>query len=296
MYAERTIGEGQLAPILISFAAIVVIGFILILPLAVVFNEALAPGVTALLAGLADPDAVAAIKLSLLVAGIVVPLNTLFGVAAAWLLTRHHFWGRRVLLTLIALPFSVSPVVAGLVYVLLFGSSGWFAPVLSPWGIRVLFATPALVLATLFVTLPFVASQLIPLMAAQGTNEEEAGLTLGASGWQVLRLITLPRVKWALLQGVLLCTARALGEFGAVSVVSGHIRGLTNTIPLQIEILYNQYDIAAAFGLAAVLALMAVATMAGKALLEWQQARIQERGEAAVLEPGMDTGVGVARA
>ncbi len=277
------IGEGRLAPVLLSLLAVAIVGFVLILPLLVVFTEALADGLVPLLARLADPDAQAAIKLSLLVAGIAVPLTTVFGLCAAWCLTRHRFWGRRALLTLVGLPFSVSPVVAGLVYVLLFGSSGWFAPVLSTPGLRVLFAVPGVVLATLFVTLPFVAAQLIPLMAAQGIAEEEAGLTLGASGWQVFRLVTLPRVRWALLQGVLLCTARALGEFGAVSVVSGHIRGLTNTIPLQIEILYNQYDTAAAFGLSAVLALMALATMAGKSMLEWQQAQAVKRGEEAVL-------------
>lgn len=283
MRAERCIGEGRLAPVLLTGVAVILIGFVLVLPLLVVFTEALADGLSPLLARLADPDAQAAIGLSLFVVAIAVPLNTVFGLCAAWCLTRHRFWGRRALLALVGLPFSVSPVVAGLVYVLLFGSSGWFAPVMATLGLRVLFAVPGVVLATLFVTLPFVAAQLVPLMAAQGSAEEEAGLTLGASGLQVFRLVTLPRIRWALLQGVLLCTARALGEFGAVSVVSGHIRGLTNTIPLQIEILYNQYDTVASFGLSAVLALMAVMTMVGKSVLEWRQAVAVRRGEEAVL-------------
>ena len=283
MRAERRIGESVATSGLLSAAALLVIGFVLVLPLLVVFTEALVDGVGPWLDRLTEPDAVAAITLSLLVAAIAVPLNTGFGLCAAWCLTRHRFPGRRALLALVGLPFSVSPVVAGLVYVLLFGGSGWFAPALSVVHLRVLFALPGIVLATLFVTLPFVAAQLVPLMAAQGAAEEEAGLTLGASGLQIFRLVTLPRIRWALLQGVLLCTARALGEFGAVSVVSGHIRGLTNTIPLQIEILYSQYDTAAAFGLSAVLALMALMTMAGKAVLEWRQAGAVRRGEEAVL-------------
>ncbi len=279
----RTIGEAPWAVMLLCALALMVMAVMLVLPLAVVFAEASAAGAAAFLAALQQPDALAAIRLTLLVTALTVPANTAFGLAAAWCITRHRFVGRRVLVAFIGLPFSVSPVIAGLVYVLLFGRGGWLAPMMDGMGVQILFALPAVVLATVFVTLPYVASQLIPLMEAQGPAEEEAGLTLGATGWQVFRLVTLPRIRWALLQGVLLCTARAMGEFGAVSVVSGHISGLTNTMPLQIEILYNQYELAAAFGMAAVLASLALVTMGVKAVLEWQQERSVQRGQAAVL-------------
>ena len=262
-------------------AAMVVMGVILLLPLILVFRMALSSGWGVLLAALTDPDAAASIRLSLLVAAIVVPLNTAFGICAAWVLTRHRFWGRRLLLPLVGLPFSVSPVVAGLMIVLLFGRTGWFD--VAPFGMRVLFAWPGIVLATVFVTLPYVAAGLVPVLGAAGREEEEAGLTLGASGWQLFWLVVLPRLRWPLLQSVLLCSARALGEFGAVAVVSGRIAGLTNTMPLQVEALYNAYDLTAAFGLAALLASMALLTMGLRAGVDWAQARSMRRGQAAVL-------------
>lgn len=275
------IGEGQVVRWALIGAAMVVMGVILLLPLILVFRMALSSGWGVLLAALTDPDAAASIRLSLLVAAIVVPLNTAFGLCAAWVLTRHRFWGRRLLLPLIGLPFAVSPVVAGLMIVLLFGRTGWFG--VAPLGMQVLFAWPGIVLATVFVTLPYVAAGLVPVLAAAGRQEEEAGLTLGASGWQLFWFVVLPRLRWPLLQSVLLCSARALGEFGAVAVVSGHIAGLTNTMPLQVEALYNAYDLTAAFGLAALLAFMALLTMGLRAGVDWAQARSVRRGQAAVL-------------
>ncbi len=245
----------------------------LLLPLATVFTEALRKGVDVYLAALTEPDAVAALQLTLLAAAIAVPLNLVFGVWAAWAVTKFDFRGKSVLVTLIDLPFSVSPVVAGLVYVLMFGAQGWFGPWLQAHDLKIVFAVPGIVLATLFVTFPFVARELIPLMEAQGREEEEAATVLGASGWQTFRHVTLPNVKWGLLYGVILCNARAFGEFGAVSVVSGHIRGLTNTLPLHVEILYNEYQFAAAFAVASLLALLALVTLALKQFVEWQQAR-----------------------
>ncbi|MES2991108.1 MAG: sulfate ABC transporter permease subunit CysW [Pseudomonadota bacterium] len=245
----------------------------LLLPLATVFTEALRKGVDVYLAALTEPDAVAALQLTLLAAAIAVPLNLVFGVWAAWAVTKFDFRGKSVLVTLIDLPFSVSPVVAGLVYVLMFGAQGWFGPWLQAHDLKIVFAVPGIVLATLFVTFPFVARELIPLMEAQGREEEEAATVLGASGWQTFRHVTLPNVKWGLLYGVILCNARAFGEFGAVSVVSGHIRGLTNTLPLHVEILYNEYQFAAAFAVASLLALLALVTLALKQAVEWQQAR-----------------------
>jgi len=277
-----SIGEGAAARWLLMGTALAVMGLLLLLPLILVFQMALAAGWRVLLAALTDPDAAASIRLSLLVTAIVVPLNTGFGLCAAWVLTRHRFWGRRVLLPLIGLPFSVSPVVAGLMYVLLFGRTGWFG--VAPLGVPVLFAWPGLVLATIFVTLPYVAAGLVPIMAAAGREEEEAGLTLGASGWQLFWLVVFPRLRWPLLQAVLLCSARALGEFGAVAVVSGRIAGLTNTMPLQVEALYNAYDLTAAFGLAALLASLALLTMVLRAGVDWAQARSVRLGQAAVLE------------
>jgi sulfate transport system permease protein len=248
------------------------LGLFLLLPLAVVFTEAFAKGGSAFLAAFEEPDARAAIRLTLIVASIVVPLNAAFGLCAAWAIAKFSFPGKSVLITLIDLPFSVSPVVAGLVYVLVFGAQGLVGPYLSAHGIQIVFAVPGIVLATVFVTFPFVARELIPLMQEQGTVEEEAALTLGASGFRTFLTVTLPNIKWGLLYGVLLSNARAMGEFGAVSVVSGHIRGLTNTIPLQVEILYNEYDIVSAFALASLLAGLALVTLGIKSLLEWRYA------------------------
>ncbi len=242
----------------------------LMLPLASVFVEAFRRGVDAYWAALVEPDALAAIKLTLIVAGIAVPLNLVFGVAASWCIAKFDFRGKNLLITLIDLPFSVSPVISGLIYVLLFGLRGLLGPFLKAEGIQIIFAVPGLVLATIFVTFPFVARELIPLMQEQGTEEEEAALVLGASGWQTFWRVTLPNIKWGLLYGVLLCNARAMGEFGAVSVVSGHIRGETNTMPLHVEILYNEYNFVAAFSVASVLALLALVTLVAKSLLEWR--------------------------
>jgi sulfate transport system permease protein len=246
------------------------LAFFLLLPLVAVFAEALRQGVAAWWTALKEPDALAAMKLTLLVAAIAVPLNLVFGVAAAWAITKHRFRGKQILLTLIDLPFSVSPVVSGLVYVLVFGAQGWLGPWLAEHDVQIIFAVPGLVLATIFVTFPFVARELIPLMAEQGTDDEQAALTLGASGLQTFLRVTLPNIKWGMLYGVLLCNARAMGEFGAVSVVSGHIRGLTNTMPLHIEILYNEYNFVAAFAVATVLAGLALVTLVLKTLLEWR--------------------------
>lgn len=257
---------------LIAFA-VTILGLFLILPLAAVLVQALEHGVGAYLAALDDPDTRHAIYLTLLVAAIVVPLNTLFGVAAAWAIARFQFRGRSFLLSLIDLPFSVSPVIAGLIYVLVFGAHGWFGPWLAEHDIKIIFAVPGIVLATLFVTFPFVARELIPLMQEQGQEEEEAALTLGASGWKTFWQVTLPNIKWGLLYGVILCNARAMGEFGAVSVVSGHIRGLTNTLPLQVEVLYNEYEFVPAFAVASLLAVLAIITLIVKSLLEWKQSK-----------------------
>jgi sulfate transport system permease protein len=248
------------------------IGLVLLLPLALVFKEALANGLAPALAALTEPDTLAAVKLSLLAAAIAVPFNTVFGICAAWSIAKFDFPGKTFLVTLIDLPFSVSPVVSGLVYVLVFGMQGWLGPTLAGHDIHILFALPGIVLATIFVTFPFVARELIPLMTDQGRDEEEAAVSLGASGWQTFRRVTLPNIKWGLLYGILLCNARALGEFGAVSVVSGHIRGLTNTMPLHVELLYNNYDYVGAFAVAALLALLALLTLVIKSFLEWRYA------------------------
>ena len=245
----------------------------LLLPLVAVFTEALRKGWDAYFAALADPDAISAVKLTLLAAAIAVPLNLVFGVSAAWAIAKHDFRGKQLLITFIDLPFSVSPVVAGLMYVLLFGAQGWLGPWLDAHDIKIVFAVPGIVLATVFVTFPFVARELIPLMQAQGRDEEEAATVLGASGWQTFRRVTLPNIKWGLLYGVILCNARAMGEFGAVSVVSGHVRGLTNTLPLQVEILYNEYQFSAAFAVASLLALLALVTLVLKQIVEWRASR-----------------------
>ena len=247
-------------------------GLFLLLPLVAVFHEALKKGWDAYLAALTNPDALSAIRLTLTAAAIAVPLNLVFGVAAAWAIAKFDFRGKHLLITLIDLPFSVSPVVAGLIYVLVFGAHGWFGEWLIDNDIKVIFAVPGIVLATLFVTFPFVARELIPLMQAQGRDEEEAAIVLGANGWQTFRHVTLPNIKWGLLYGVVLCNARAMGEFGAVSVVSGHIRGETNTMPLHVEILYNEYQFAAAFAVASLLALLALVTLVVKTWIEHRAA------------------------
>ncbi|MGQ0621314.1 MAG: sulfate ABC transporter permease subunit CysW [Panacagrimonas sp.] len=250
-------------------ALLFLLGFLL-LPLIAVFVEALRNGLGTYVEALSEPDALEAIKLTLLVAIIAVPLNMVFGVVAAWSVTKHQFRGKNLLITLIDLPFSVSPVVSGLIYVLIFGAQGWAGEWMSDHDFRVIFAVPGIVLATVFVTFPFVARELIPLMQEQGTDDEQAALSLGATGWQTFWRVTIPNIKWALLYGVLLCNARAMGEFGAVSVVSGHIRGETNTMPLHVEILYNEYNFAAAFAVASVLALLALVTLGLKSFLEWR--------------------------
>ena len=253
--------------------ACLTIGIFLIAPLAVLFAEAFRKGANAYFASFTDPTAWHAITLTLTTAAITVPLNALFGIAAAWCIARFRFPGRSLLLTLIDLPFAVSPVVAGLLYVLLFGVGGWFSGLLERWDIQVIFAVPGIVLATTFTTLPFVARELIPMMEQQGDDEELAALTLGANGWQMFRHVTLPKIKWGLFYGVILCNARAMGEFGAVSVVSGSIRGETNTLPLHIEILYNEYQFAAAFALASLLALLAIVSLLLKTYVEWRVTR-----------------------
>jgi sulfate transport system permease protein len=255
----------------------------LFVPLASVFYEALKKGGDVYLKALQEPDAWSAIQLTFITALIAVPANLVFGVAAAWAIAKFEFRGKSVLITLIDLPFAVSPVISGLIYVLLFGAQGWFGPWLQAHDIKIIFAVPGIVLATIFVTFPFVARELIPLMQAQGAEEEEAAVALGASGWQTLWRVTLPNVKWGLVYGVILCNARAMGEFGAVSVVSGHIRGMTNTMPLHVEILYNEYNFAAAFAVASILALLALVTLAAKSFVEWRfghdlKTSIQEHG------------------
>ncbi len=255
----------------------------LVLPLAAVFTEALRKGFDAYLDALKEPDAWSAIRLTLLTAAIAVPLNLVFGVAAAWCIAKYEFRGKAFLTTLIDLPFSVSPVVAGLIYVLIFGAQGWFGPWLEAHGIKIVFAVPGIVLATIFVTFPFIARELIPLMQSQGNEEEQAAIVLGASGWQTFWYVTLPNIKWGLIYGVILCNARAMGEFGAVSVVSGHIRGQTNTMPLHVEILYNEYQSVAAFAVASLLALLALVTLAIKSVVEWRHGR--EMNGAAEMAP-----------
>jgi sulfate transport system permease protein len=262
-------------------AALLFLGLFLLMPLLVVFIQALSRGVGTYLAAIFDPMAWAAVKLTLEVAAIAVPLNLLFGVAAAWAIAKFDFRGKSALVTLIDLPFAVSPVIAGLIFILLFGAHGWFGGVLRAHHIRVVFAVPGIVLATLFVTFPFIARELIPVMQAQGRDDEETALSLGASGWQTFWRVTLPNIRWGLMYGVLLCNARAMGEFGAVSVVSGHVRGLTNTMPLHVEILYNEYNYTAAFAVASLLALLALLTLAGKSFLEWRQPELRHAALAA---------------
>ncbi len=263
-------GERLSIRIALGATALAFLALVLLLPLAAVFTEAFRRGIEPFFAALTEPDALSAVRLTLFVAAIAVPANLVFGLVASWAIAKFEFPGRSFLITLIDLPFSVSPVISGLVYILLFGSYGFFGPWLIENGIQIVFAVPGIVLATMFVTFPFVARQLIPLMEQQGTGDEEAALSLGATGFQTFRKVTLPNVKWALLYGVLLCNARAMGEFGAVSVVSGHIRGKTNTMPLHVEILYNEYNFVAAFAVASLLAFLALLTLVLKSLLEWR--------------------------
>jgi sulfate transport system permease protein len=265
--------EPLLVRALLIGVSVAFLGLFLFVPLVAVFVQAFEEGWKVYVRSLADSDALAAIRLTLLTAAVAVPLNIVFGVAAAWCIAKFEFVGKSVLITLIDLPFAVSPVISGLIYVLIFGRQGWLGPWLSAHDVRIIFAVPGVILATVFVTFPFVARELIPLMHAQGTEEEEAAASLGAGGWQIFRRVTLPNIKWGLLYGVILCNARAMGEFGAVSVVSGHIRGQTNTMPLHVEILYNESQFAAAFAVASLLALLAIVTLILKTLVEWETTR-----------------------
>lgn len=278
---RRATSDSLATRIVLTGISLAFIGLFLVFPLFIVFEGALAKGWQVIGKTFDDPATQSAIWLTLLVAAIAVPLNTLFGLAAAWSLTRFQFKGRSFLITLIDLPLWVSPVIGGLIYVLVYGLHGWFGAALREWDIRVIFAVPGIVLATVFVTFPFVARGLIPLMQAQGAREEEAALTLGANGFQIFWLVTVPKIKWGLIYGIILCNARSMGEFGAVSVVSGHIRGKTNTMPLHVEILYNEYQFAPAFAVAALLALLAVATLAIKTYAEWKaEQQLREAGQA----------------
>ncbi|MCI2256311.1 sulfate ABC transporter permease subunit CysW [Domibacillus sp. DTU_2020_1001157_1_SI_ALB_TIR_016] len=267
---KQTAREPFMIRFLLITVALAFLFLFLLLPLAAIFIKAFEQGVGLYIASITDPDALSAIKLTLLVVVLTVPLNALFGLAAAWAITKFEFRGKSLLITLIDLPFAISPVIAGLVFVLLFSTHGLFGDFLFQHDIKILFAVPGIVLATLFVTFPFVARELIPLMQAQGSAEEEASLTLGANGWKTFWLVTLPNIKWGLLYGVILCNARAVGEFGAVSVVSGHIRGLTNTMPLHIEILYNEYQFSAAFAVASLMSILAIVTLILKNIVEWK--------------------------
>ena len=275
--------ESPLVRWTLTALALAFMALFLLLPLAAVFTEALRNGAAAYFDALKDPDAWSAIRLTLLTALVAVPLNLVFGIAAAWAIAKYEFKGKAFLTTLVDLPFSVSPVVAGLIYVLVFGAQGWFGPWLQAHDIKIVFAVPGIILATVFVTFPFIARELIPLMQAQGNDEEQAAIVLGASGWQTFWHVILPNIKWGLIYGVILCNARAMGEFGAVSVVSGHIRGQTNTMPLHVEILYNEYQSVAAFAVASLLALLALVTLVLKSIVEWRHER--ELKSAAELPP-----------
>lgn len=268
--APRTSTEPLVARIVIVATAVAFLALFLLVPLAALLVQAFEKGWAAYREAIVEPDALAAIKLTLLTAAVCVPLNTLFGIAAAWAIARFEFPGKSILVTLIDLPFAVSPVIAGMVFVLLFGSKGLLGPWLEARDIQIIFAVPGIILSTTFVTFPFVARELIPLMQAQGADEEQAALVLGANGWQTFARITLPKIRWGLLYGVILCNARAMGEFGAVSVVSGHIRGMTDTLPLHVEILYNEYNFVGAFAVASLLALLALVTLVAKAIVEWR--------------------------
>ncbi|MET3688321.1 sulfate transport system permease protein [Priestia megaterium] len=271
---HSSLKEPKVVQWLLTFIALAFLALFLVLPLITIFMTAFQKGWETYLAAITNPDALAAIKLTLIVVLITVPLNAIFGVVAAWLITKFDFKGKNILITLIDLPFAVSPVIAGLVFILLFGAQGLFGEGLFNHDIKIVFAIPGIILATLFVTLPFVAKELIPLMQAQGSAEEEASLTLGASGFKTFFLVTLPNIKWGLLYGIILCNARAIGEFGAVSVVSGHVRGMTNTMPLHIEILYNEYQFAAAFAVASLMSVLAIFTLIVKNIIEWKAKHI----------------------
>ena len=270
----RATGESPAVRWTLTAVALLFLALTLLLPLVLVFTQALAKGFETYLEAIREPDAMAAAKLTLLIAAIAVPVNVVFGVAAAWCISKFEFPGRNLLVTLIDLPFAVSPVISGMIFVLLFGAHGLMGPWLVEHDIKIIFAVPGMVLATMFITAPFVARELIPLMQEQGPEEEEAAMVLGANGWQTFWRVTLPNIKWGLLYGIILCNARAMGEFGAVSVVSGHIRGETNTLPLHVEILYNEYAFAASFAVASVLTLLALVTLALKTFVEWQQRRV----------------------
>jgi sulfate/thiosulfate transport system permease protein len=270
----RRMNESPLVRRLLVGLALVFLGAFLLLPLATVLAQAFARGAGAFVRALADPEAISAIELTLIAAAVAVPMNLVFGLAAAWAIARFRFRGRSALITLIDLPFAVSPVIAGMLFVLVYGLRGWFGPWLDAIGIPVIFGLGGIVLATVFVTVPFIARELIPLMEAQGSDDEEAALVLGASGWEMFRRVTLPNIRWGLIYGVVLCSARAIGEFGAVSVVSGHIRGETVTMPLHVEIRYNEYDFVAAFAVASALTLLALGTLAAKTLIEWRIRRV----------------------
>jgi sulfate transport system permease protein len=278
---DGVFGEGRLVRWTLIALAVGFLVLFLVLPLLAVFSEALRRGAEAFFASFDDADTQAAIRLTLLVAAIAVPLNLVFGLSAAWAIAKFEFPGKSVLISLIDLPFSVSPVVSGLVYVLLFGAKGLLGPLVDDWDFKIIFAVPGIVLATTFVTFPFVARELIPIMQAQGSEEEQAALTLGAGGWSMFWRVVLPKIGWGLAYGVILCNARAIGEFGAVSVVSGHIRGVTNTMPLHVEILYNEYNRTAAFAVASLLALLALATLAVKQLIGWRMRRAEPEHDAA---------------
>jgi len=271
--AHSSLGDSTLARATLIGVALGFLALFVVLPVALVFTQALSTGVKAYLEAIVEPDTRAAIRLTLLAAGIAVPLNLIFGIAASWLISKYRFRGKTALISLIDLPFSVSPVISGLVFVLLLGARGVLGPWLEQHDLHVIFALPGIVLATTFVTFPFVVREVLPVMQELGSDEEEAALTLGAGGWQILFHVTLPKIRWGLMYGVVLCNARAMGEFGAVSVVSGHIRGQTNTIPLQVEILYNEYNIVAAFSVASILTLLALGTLGAKKLVESRQAR-----------------------
>ena len=270
---KSTIGMASFRKWILITIALGFLGLFILIPLLSVFSEALKKGIKLYFLALTEPDALSAIKLTIITAVVAVPINTIFGVIAAWGITKFNFKGKNILITLIDIPFAVSPVIAGLVFVLLFGSRGLLGPFVEAHNIKILFAVPGIILATIFITFPFVVRELIPIMQEQGSDEEQAAITLGANGWQTFFKITLPNIKWGLLYGVILCNARAMGEFGAVSVVSGHIRGLTNTIPLHVEILYNEYNFTAAFGVASLLAMLALLTLVLKSFVEWKSQR-----------------------
>ncbi|HEX3773246.1 MAG TPA: sulfate ABC transporter permease subunit CysW [Polyangiaceae bacterium] len=288
LHRRRTeLGESKLARALLIALALLFLALFLLAPLATVFAAAFSKGASAYFAALAQDETVDAIRLTMLTAAISVPLNVAFGIAAAWLISKYDFWGKSVLVTLVDLPFSVSPVISGLIFVLLFGAHGWFGPWLAERDIKIIFAVPGIVMATTFVTFPLVAREVTAVMQAQGNEEEEAALTLGASGPQILFRITLPKVRWGLIYGVILCNARAMGEFGAVSVVSGHVRGLTNTLPLQVEILYNEYNFVGAFAVASLLAALALLTLCVKKLAEFAASSRQAKREASLSALGV---------